>query len=545
MTGISLGDLLQVLRDQLSTPSPVGDMYLTDLPMSNLTGIAFDSRHVRPGDVFVAVRGASTDGHRYIPDAIARGALAVVGEAQVDPLIVPYFQVNDSRLALAMISAAFFGYPSRKMTVVGVTGTDGKTTTATMIYHILRAAGYNTGLISTVSALVGQQALDTGFHVTTPETTEIQAYLAQMVERATTHVVLETTSHGLDQHRVSACDFDIGVVTNITHEHLDYHGSYQSYTEAKGRLIRMLAQTPPKNNQVLTSAILNRDDSSFEYLADLIRAMNPGNKLPVRMVTFGMHPDADCKAENARLGSDGLNFQAMVQGEVFSIESTLTGAFNISNCLAAIAATAIGLDIPVEAVQAGILSMTGIPGRMERIDLGQEFIAMVDFAHTPHALRQALTAARQLVNNTGKTGKIICVFGSAGLRDRAKRRMMAEVAAELADISILTAEDPRSESLGDILAEMAVGAGSAGGVEGSTFWRIPDRREALRFAVKKARPGDLVIALGKGHEQSMCFGEIEFPWDDRIALRAALAEFLGVPGPEMPFLPTPGHSGTN
>ncbi len=545
MTGISLGDLLQVLRDELSMPSPVGEMYLTDLPKSNLTGIAFDSRHVRPGDVFVAVRGASTDGHVYIPDAIARGALAVVGEARVDPLIVPYFQVKDSRLALAMISAAYYGYPTRKMTIVGVTGTDGKTTTATMIYHILRAAGYNTGLISTISALVGEQALDTGFHVTTPEATEIQAYLAQMAEKATTHVVLETTSHGLDQHRVSACDFDIGVVTNITHEHLDYHGSYQSYRQAKGRLIRMLAQTPLKFNHVIRSAILNRDDSSFEYLADLIRAMNPGNKPPVRMVTFGMHPDADCKAENVRLDSDGLNLQAMVQGKVFSVDSTLTGAFNISNCLAAIAATAIGLDIPVEAVQAGILSMTGIPGRMERIDLGQEFIAIVDFAHTPHALHQALIAARQMVNNKGKTGRIICVFGSAGLRDRAKRRMMAEIAAELADISILTAEDPRSESLDDILAEMAAGAESAGGVEGSTFWRIPDRGEALRFAVKKARPGDLVIALGKGHEQSMCFGEVEFPWDDRTALRAVLAGFLGVPGPEMPYLPTSGLSGTN
>lgn len=545
MAGIAFGELLQVLREELALDSQVGKLHLSDLPLSNLTGIAFDSRRVHPGDLFVALRGGSTDGHRYIPDAIARGALAVVGEAQVDALLVPYFQVNDSRLALAMISAAFFGYPSRKMTVVGVTGTDGKTTTATMIYHILRATGYNTGLISTVSALVGEQALDTGFHVTTPEATEIQAYLAQMAEKATTHVVLETTSHGLDQHRVSACDFDIGVVTNITHEHLDYHGSYQSYRQAKGRLIRMLAQTPLKNNHVLSSAIINRDDSSFDYLADLIQAINTGNKSPVRIVTFGMHPDADCKAENIRMDSDGLNFQAMVQEKAFSVVSPLTGAFNISNCLAAIAATSIGLDISVEAVQAGILSMTGIPGRMERIDLGQEFMAIVDFAHTPHALRQALIAARQMVNNISTTGKIICVFGSAGLRDRAKRKMMAEIAAELADISILTAEDPRSESLGDILAEMAAGAESAGGVEGSTFWRIPDRGEALRFAVKKARPGDLVIALGKGHEQSMCFGEVEFPWDDRIAFRAALAELLGVPGPEIPFLPTSGISGSN
>ena len=273
-----------------------------------LRASAFDSRNVRPGDLFVAMRGGSTDGHRYIPDAIVRGALAVVGEAKVDSLAVPYFQVKDSRLALAMSSAAYFGYPSRKMTVVGVTGTDGKTTTATLIYHILRAAGYNTGLISTVSALVGEQALDTGFHVTTPEATEIQMYLAQMAERATSHVVLETTSHGLAQHRVSACDFDIGVVTNITHEHLDYHGSYEFVPGGKRAFDQDAGANAPKDSDGFRSAILNRDDSSFEYFASLIRSINTENKPPVRMVTYGMHAGADCTAENIRLDSDGIEF---------------------------------------------------------------------------------------------------------------------------------------------------------------------------------------------------------------------------------------------
>jgi UDP-N-acetylmuramoyl-L-alanyl-D-glutamate--2,6-diaminopimelate ligase len=391
--------------------------------------------------------------------------------------------------------------------------------------------------------MVGGQELDTGFHVTTPEATEIQDYLAQMKEQGTTHVVLETTSHGLAQQRVSACDFDIGVVTNITHEHLDYHGSYEAYRQAKGRLISLLAETPRKNNTPDRIAIINRDDDSFEYLSGLIQEINSNARPPVRMVTYGVHPDADCRADYIHLDSEGLSFQALLRGKAFPVRSALLGEYNVSNCLASIAATAIGLEIQVEAVQEGIISMRGIAGRMEQIDLGQEFMAIVDFAHTPHALRQALTTVRQMLNTKERPGRIISIFGSAGLRDRAKRRMMAEVSAQLADFSVLTAEDPRSESLDDILAEMAAGVESAGGIEGDTFWRIPDRGEALRFAVKLARPGDLVIALGKGHEQSLCFGEIEYPWDDRIAMKAALAELLGIQGPEMPYLPTSGVAG--
>jgi UDP-N-acetylmuramoyl-L-alanyl-D-glutamate--2,6-diaminopimelate ligase len=538
MSAVSIADLLLALREDLIDSKPVSIWGISDLRAMMVTGVVFDSRRVRPGNIFVAVRGGSTDGHEYIPDAIARGAVGVVGEARFDELPASYFQVLDSRVALAKMSAAFYDYPSRKMTVVGVTGTDGKTTTSTLIYHILRTAGYTTGLITTVGALIGTQELDTGFHVTTPEATEIQAYLAQMAAQGTTHVVVETTSHGLDQHRVSSCEFDIGVVTNITHEHLDYHGSYQAYRQAKGRLFRLLAQTPPKPGGPPRLAVVNRDDSSCEYLKDLIDEINTGVTPDLRQTTFGIHPESECRAENIQLGPGGLYFQTLVQGKAFPIKTGLTGGFNVSNCLAAIAVTFIGLGIGIDAVQEGIASVTGIPGRMEWIDLGQDFWAIVDFAHTPHALRQALTAARQMLAQTDKPGRVISIFGSAGLRDRAKRRMMAEVAAELADISILTAEDPRTERLDEILGEMAAGAESKGAKEGRDFWRIPDRGAAFRFAVEIARPGDLVIALGKGHEQSMCFGNIEFPWDDRIAIRAAIAGLLNIPGPDMPTLPT-------
>jgi UDP-N-acetylmuramoyl-L-alanyl-D-glutamate--2,6-diaminopimelate ligase len=215
------------------------------------------------------------------------------------------------------------------------------------------------------------------------------------------------------------------------------------------------------------------------------------------------------------------------------VETHLIGEYNVSNCLAAITATVEGLGLKPEDARGGIAALPGIPGRMELIELGQDFLAIVDFAHTPNALRRALEAARQLTH-----GRVICVFGSAGLRDRLKRRMMAETSAELADLTVLTAEDPRTESLDDILAEMAAGALARQGVEGRTFWRIPDRGAAIRFALGLAEPGDVVMACGKGHEQSMCFGETEYPWDDRIAMRAALSDLLGIPGPAMPRLPT-------
>jgi UDP-N-acetylmuramoyl-L-alanyl-D-glutamate--2,6-diaminopimelate ligase len=352
----------------------------------------------------------------------------------------------------------------------------------------------------------------------------VQSYLAEMVQAGLTHCVLETTSHGLAQQRVGACDFDIGVITNITHEHLDYHGSYKAYRQAKGLLFTSLSQSAPKANGIEKSAVLNRDDSSLEYLQGISA---------VRQFTYGLSSEADVVGSLKQSGTEGLHFSARSEAYAIDLRSSLIGDYNISNCLAAFTTAVEALGIDPQTAAKGIADMTATPGRMERIDLGQSFVAIVDFAHTPNALLRALQAARTLVK-----GSVIAVFGSAGLRDRAKRRMMAEISARLADHSILTAEDPRTESLADILEDMADGARSEGGVEGSTFWRVPDRGEALRVAVRKAGPDDLVIACGKGHEQSMCFGEVEHPWDDRTALRAALAELLGIEGPHMPRLPT-------
>lgn len=517
------GFIKQTLAD-LFAQIPIRVISPNVIPPVPVTGIVLDSRLIQPGNIFVALVGGNQDGHRYIPSAIERGALAVVGCQPLENLTVPYVQVDNVRVTLAYLSAAFHSFPARDLTVIGVTGTDGKTTTANIIFQILLQAGFHAGIISTVNAMIGKEVVDTGFHVTTPEAPDIQQYLARMVAAGLTHVVIESTSHGLDQHRVTGCEFDIGVVTNITHEHLDYHGNYPAYMAAKGRLFTLLSDTVEKTQGNPRLAVLNRDDQSYEYLHTLTQ---------VRQVDYGLSSDALLSAEGARFNPDSLEFVARAPDFSIPVRTKLIGAYNISNCLAAIAATVMGLGIPVEAAAEGIAAMPGVPGRMERIHMGQDFTAIVDFAHTPNALQVALQAVRQMTS-----GQVLVVFGSAGLRDRAKRRMMAEVAVKYADKVFLTAEDPRTESLEGILNEMSDAAIRNGGIEGRSFWRIPDRGEAISRAVAMAQSGDLVMACGKGHEQSMCFGKVEYPWDDRTAMRAALAENLGVMGPGMPFLPT-------
>jgi len=545
---------------------------MANIPNIPITGIAIDSRAVKPGYLFVAMKGGSADGHDYISKAIENGAVAVVGERGLSGLTVPYVRLDNPRRALTWMAAAFYNWPGRKLRVIGVTGTDGKTTTTNLIYQILLAARIKAGMISTVNAVIGDEVLDTGFHVTTPDAQDVQRYLAKMVEAGLTHVVLETTSHGWAQYRVDACEFDIGVVTNITHEHMDEHGSYENYRAAKARLFESLEKTSEKPQGNPRLGVINRDDvKSFDFLNNFIR---------VKKLNYGLGEDADVRAVDIRYSPSGIHFTAKSKDFEIPFSSKLVGAYNVSNCLAALTATAYGLGIKPEIAAQGIASLEGIPGRMERIDMGQNFTAIVDFAHTPNALKVVLEAAREMlkpateiteslektekknsenspgtarqgrcVNSVAKHPRVIAVFGSAGLRDKAKRRMMAETSAELADLTVLTAEDPRTESLDGILEEMAAGArrrpategsveGSKGGHEGETFWRIPDRGEAIRFALRLARDGDIVLYCGKGHEQSMCFGAREHLWDDRTAMRAALSELLGVEGPKMPYLPT-------
>ena len=306
-----------------------------------IKGIAQDSRQVQPGSLFVAFAGGSTDGHRFIPDAIQHGATAIVGTQDLPWLPVPYVQVKDSRLALAYLAAAYFGFPAKKLLMIGVTGTDGKTTTSNLIFHILQAAGYRTGMISTVNAVIGDQELDTGFHVTTPDALSVQSYLAQMEAIGVTHVVLETTSHGLAQHRVDACEFDLGVVTNITHEHLDYHGTFESYRAAKGKLFEFLSETREKSITAPRCAILNFDDASYSFLSKMTTS---------DQLSYGINAEADILAKDIRETASGLSFQVVgknLDGLNWEskIDTPLIGRYNVSNCLAALAVCVGALGI--------------------------------------------------------------------------------------------------------------------------------------------------------------------------------------------------------
>ena len=501
-----------------------------DLPQIEISGITHDSREVERGNLFVALTGGSFNGHAYIQEAINKGAAAVIGERQVSISEVTYIKTENSRLTLAHLAAAYYGFPSKKLTVIGVTGTDGKTTTVNLIHNILVSCGMKAGMISTVNAVIGDEVIDTGFHVTTPEAPKIQQLLRKMVDHGLTHVVIEATSHGLEQHRVSACDFDLGVVTNITHEHFDYHGDYKHYLNAKAALLTGLVNTSDKKRGNYRIAVINQDDQSYEHLK---RILIDEKYQKIKTIEYGLDEQSDIQAQNIENTDDGLKFDLKWGNSQHEIRTSLIGEYNAHNILAAVAATAIGLGLDIHCVIEGVASLSGVSGRMERIDLGQNFSAIVDFAHTPNALKVALKTIR---NRTDK--RVITIFGSAGLRDRQKRRMMAATSVAFADISILTAEDPRTESLDDILSEMADEAQKHGGVEDETFYRIPDRGAAIRKAVELADEDDLVIICGKGHEQSMCFGETEFKWDDRTALKSALSSLLKIEGPEMPYLPT-------
>ncbi len=476
-----------------------------------ITGIASDSRQVKPGDLFVALKGLEYDGHQFIPEALARGARALVVEEAIPEVDLPLIVVPDSRQALAHLAAAWYRFPSRRLRLIGVTGTDGKTTTVSLVHAILDAAGQPTGMVTSVNAIIGEEEMETGLHTTTPDALELQDLLARMVEAGCKYAVIEATSHGLAQYRLEACHFDVAVITNITHEHLDYHKTFAEYREAKARLFRSLAISARKPN-VSKVSVLNADDPSFDYLKDI-----PADK----QIAYGLHRPADVTAEQVALLPTGTRFTPQTPAGSFSIQSTLVGEFNVYNLLAAIA-VATSQDVSPRAIQEGVSRMSGVPGRMEKIDLGQPFPVIIDFAHTPNALRHALEMARLMTS-----GRLFVVFGCAGLRDRAKRPMMGEIAGQLADRVVITAEDPRTEDLNVIMEEIARGCVKAGREEGTDFWRIGDRGEAIQFAIDRAEPGDLVIITGKGHEKSMCFGTTEYPWSDHQAVREALVRRLG------------------
>ena len=483
--------------------TPLSGYQLFGKKTITVSGISDDSRKIKKGNLFVAIKGFNFDGHKFIPQVISSGAVAIVGEEDPEKLSlrgITYIKVKDSRLTLGYLCSAWYDNPSEKLTVIGVTGTDGKTTTASLIYSILKSSGKNTGLVSTVEAKIGNKSYDTGFHVTNPEPPLLQKFLAQMSRLECQYAVLEVTSHGLDQQRVAGINFAAGVLTNITHEHLDYHKTFEKYRQAKSRLFWQVKL-----------AVLNEDDPSFRYIRG-------ATKKGAKIVSYGIKKKADLWADKIEFSPVGMKFLVHEEGKIIPFMTRLIGDYNVYNILAA-AGVSRGLNIPWGAIQEATEKFRGVVGRMERIDGDKKFSVIVDFAHTPNGLENTL---KTLQNVKKGDARIIAVFGCNGERDVVKRPMMGIIATKLADLTVLTAEDPRREDVNKIIEQIVEGCQGAGGVEEKTFWKIPDRQKAIDFAIQKlARDDDIVVVCGKGHEKSMCFGTTEYPWSDQEAVRKA------------------------
>jgi UDP-N-acetylmuramoyl-L-alanyl-D-glutamate--2,6-diaminopimelate ligase len=477
---------------------------------SEVTALAYDSRKVVKGALFLAEAGYHTDGRLYIHDAAQRGAIAALGTPLLDEtqsLPIPYIAVADTRTALADLSCAFYNYPAKRLCTIGVTGTDGKTTTCNLISTLFEQASKTVGLITTANFKLAGEEWENLTRQSTLEALEVQQFLHRLVEEGGTYAVIEATSHGLELQRIRGCNFDVAVVTNITHEHLDFHKTVDAYRRAKARLFEMLDPTRDKGLGCHPIAILNRDDVSYEIL-------KPYCRTPI--LDYGIETPASVRAVDIQFHANSTCFRTILPDNECIIETPLVGRFNVSNCLAAIA-TAYSQGIALETIAQTLATVKGVAGRMERIDEGQPFNVIVDYAHTPDSLEKVLNILRPLTQ-----GKLMVVFGSAGERDIQKRPVMGRIAAKMADFFVITDEDPREEDRETILREIAVGAETEGKREGKDFLCIADRTQAIATAFSQAKPGDTVLLAGKGHEQSIIIGREKIPWDDRRTAREQL-----------------------
>jgi UDP-N-acetylmuramoyl-L-alanyl-D-glutamate--2,6-diaminopimelate ligase len=480
-----------------------------------IRGIAFDSRGVTAGSVFVAVSGEHVDGHDYVTAAVALGAAAVVVERPIAGLPAPQIVVDRSRAALAVAAAWWYGDPSRQIGVVGVTGTDGKTTTSFLATAVLEAAGISTGMLTTAELKVGLVRSANPEHVTTPEAPRLQRTLLAMVEAGNRAAIVETTSHGLALDRVGGVAYDIAIFTNLSHEHLELHGTFEAYREAKLNLFRRLRADQPRKRlprQWPRAAIVNHDDASASLFE--ATALSTGAAL----ITYGLSPEADVRALAVTEDARGLRIEVQTPRWMGEVTVRLVGRFNVPNVLAAIALGEV-LELEPAAIRAGLAGVRGVPGRMERVDCGQGFGVIVDYAHSPASLETVLD---QLAPLATAGGGLIAVFGSAGERDVRKRPMMGRIAGERCRLVVVTDEDPRGEDREAILQEIAAGAEAAGKRSGEDLLCIPDRRDAIAAAFGRAGPGDVVLLAGKGHEQSIIMSDGPRDWDERTEAIAAL-----------------------
>jgi UDP-N-acetylmuramoyl-L-alanyl-D-glutamate--2,6-diaminopimelate ligase len=469
-----------------------------------VTGVEYDSRRVRSGNVFVAMKGETSEGNRFIDKAIAAGAVAVVTDSAAESprLGVAWAQVPHGRRALARLSANFYKRPAERIANTGITGTNGKSTTAFLVESILRAAGRKTVLVGTIEYHVAGKILPAPH--TTPEALELNRLLAEGLGEGVTESVMEVSSHALAQQRIFGIPFDIAVFTNLTRDHLDYHGTMEDYFRAKQALFEGCGTEPPR------AAVVNSDD---EYGRQLLALSRKKSSL---VLTYGLTA-GDFHAESVEITSRGTRFQMAGPGGKIAMWSPLIGKVNVYNVLAACAA-GYARDCPAEAIAKGIFDLARVPGRFERVDCGQPFTVVVDYAHTDDALRNLTALARDFVARAGLKGKVITLFGCGGDRDRAKRPLMGEAAGKGSDLAVLTSDNPRSEDPLAIMNDAMVGLQKSG----AKYTIEPDRRKAIALALQQAGPGDIVLLAGKGHEKVQVTRDGTFPFDDVDVARETL-----------------------
>ncbi len=490
-------------------------------PETVVSGIGHDSRAVGRGDLFVAIPGFTMDAHAFLGEAVGRGASALLVQRDREAAwrglgaTVPVIAVEDSRAALAAAAAWFYGHAGRELTVVGITGTDGKTTTSYLLQSVLEAAGAKVGRLGTVDVQIAGRAESSTARMTTPEATEIQRLLRAMVEAGCDVAIVESTSHGLALHRLDQVEYDLAVLTNITGDHLDFHKTIEAYREAKALLFEALDQSAAKGEGAGKVAVVNADDPSAGFMLSRTQA---------EKLSYGLESrEATLTARNLVLRGGGSEFRLVTPAGMAEVDIKLPALFNVYNALAA-AAAGVGLGLEAAAIGPGLGACRGVPGRMERIEAGQPFEVVVDFAQTGDSVRKVLEVLRQVTK-----GRLIIVVGAAGERDPGRRFGVARAAAAGADFAVFTSEDPRSEDPAGIVREIGKHAEGAGKARGEDFVEVEDRREAIREALGRARPGDTVIICGKGHEQSIIYGTTALPWDDREVAREEL-EALGFAG---------------
>lgn len=494
--------LLSELASRLLTATLIGD------GATIISGIEADNRKVQAGDLFLCLPGHRRDGHDFAPSAVEKGAVAIVTERVLD-VKVPQLVVKSSRAAMAILASAFFGRPGERLGMIGITGTNGKTTTSYLIEAILAKAGKPAGVIGTVEMRYGGRAYP--MSGTTPDALELQRSLANMVQAGCSHCVMEVSSHALEQGRVKGCRYRTAIFTNLTQDHLDYHHTVENYLAAKSLLFSRLGNSYAEEESERCYAVINRDDGAYGAIA---------HATATEVITYGVDHPADIHASNISITAKGTSFHVVTFAGKTDITLRMVGKFNVYNALAAIAAGLIE-GIPLAEIKSSLEEVLGVPGRVEPVDEGQPYAVLVDYAHTPDGLENVLSAVRAFAPK-----RVLCVFGCGGDRDRTKRPIMGSIAARIADYVIITSDNPRSEPPEEIMKEINAG------IDGSEFAGTPcemieDRRTAIEHAMELAEPGDVIVIAGKGHEPYQLIGAETLDFDDRQVAREAIRRRMG------------------